>query len=84
MCPPRWPAPGSTDLLEAARRQLGPAVAEVLLAEGAAMTAHEAVGFATGSDAGEPMGGAVPACHPAAAARDAQLGRGVHPDRAGT
>ncbi len=47
------------DLLEAARRQLGPAVAEVLLAEGAAMTAHEAVGFATGSDAGEPMGGAV-------------------------
>ena len=72
------------DLLEAARRQLGPAAAEALLAEGAAMTAHEAVRFATGSDAGEPMGGARPARHPAAAVRDAQLGRGVHADRAGT
>ena len=39
------------DLLEAARRQLGPAPWRRLLAEGAAMSAHEAVGFATGSDA---------------------------------
>ncbi len=46
------------DLLESARRQLGPATAEALLAEGAAMSAHDAVRFATGSDAGEPAGGA--------------------------
>ena len=45
------------DLLDSARRQLGPTTAEALLAEGAAMSAHDAISFATGSDAGEPAGG---------------------------
>ncbi len=53
------------DLLESARRQLGPAAAEALLAEGAAMSAAGAVRLATGSGRGDlpgdPARPAVPA-----------------------
>jgi predicted ATPase/DNA-binding CsgD family transcriptional regulator len=52
------------DLLDSARRQLGPAVAESLLADGAAMSAHDAVSFATGSDGGAPGGAVRPAIPP--------------------
>ncbi|HEY2691484.1 MAG TPA: tetratricopeptide repeat protein [Streptosporangiaceae bacterium] len=47
------------DLLDSARRQMGPAVADGLLADGAAMSAHDAVRFATGSDGGALPGDAV-------------------------
>jgi predicted ATPase/DNA-binding CsgD family transcriptional regulator/Tfp pilus assembly protein PilF len=56
------------DLLDSARRQLGPSAAEALLAEGAAMSADGAVRFATGSQGGEFAGdGARPAAPPQAA-----------------
>jgi DNA-binding NarL/FixJ family response regulator len=41
------------DLLESARRQLGPPVAAALFAEGAAMSASDAVKLAKGSDGSE-------------------------------
>jgi DNA-binding CsgD family transcriptional regulator len=47
-----------SSLLEAARRQLGESAPDTLLAEGAAMSAHEAVRFATGPGRGEPPVGA--------------------------
>jgi predicted ATPase/DNA-binding CsgD family transcriptional regulator/Tfp pilus assembly protein PilF len=46
------------DLLESARRQLGSSTAEALFAEGAAMSASEAVKLARGSDGGEFPGDA--------------------------
>ena len=56
-------------LLEAARRQLGQPATDALLAEGAAMSAHEAVRLATGPGRGErpgDAGNADPAQPPAA------------------
>ena len=46
-------------LLDSARRQMGPAVADGLLADGAAMSAYDAVRFATGSGGGALPGDAV-------------------------
>ncbi len=56
------------DLLETARRQLGPPGAEALLAEGAAMSAGEAVRLATGSGLGDLPGDAARPAIPAQAA----------------
>jgi predicted ATPase/DNA-binding CsgD family transcriptional regulator len=44
-------------LLEAAREQLGAPAVAALLAEGSAMSAHEAVRFAAGPGSGEPAAG---------------------------
>jgi predicted ATPase/DNA-binding CsgD family transcriptional regulator/Tfp pilus assembly protein PilF len=61
-------------LLEPAGRQLGEAATAELIAEGAAMSAHEAVRFAAGSGGGVPVGHgaqlAVPPQAPALAAAD--------------
>ncbi len=51
-------AGGPGGLLEAARRQLGPPATDTLLAQGAAMSAHEAVRLATGPGRGESPGDA--------------------------
>jgi predicted ATPase/DNA-binding CsgD family transcriptional regulator len=56
------------DLLEAARRELGPPAAEALLAEGAAMSADEAVRLATGSGSRGLAGDAAQLAVPAQAA----------------
>jgi predicted ATPase/DNA-binding NarL/FixJ family response regulator len=56
------------DLLESARRQLGPLAAEALLAEGTAMSADAAVRLATGSDGGKLPGDASRPAVPAQAA----------------
>ncbi len=56
------------DLLQAARRELGPSAAEALLAAGAAMSADEAVRLATGSDRGALSGDAARPAVPAQAA----------------
>jgi predicted ATPase/DNA-binding CsgD family transcriptional regulator len=66
-------APGRRDgLLDAARDQLGPPAVAVLLAEGAAMSAHEAVRFAAGPGSGESAVHAGPP--PAAPGPDARPG----------
>jgi predicted ATPase/DNA-binding NarL/FixJ family response regulator len=57
---PAAPVPGRRDgLLDAARAQLGPAAVAALLAEGSAMSAHDAVRLATGP-AGEAPAPAAP------------------------
>jgi predicted ATPase/DNA-binding CsgD family transcriptional regulator len=67
---PSAPARASLDdLLGSARRRLGPPAAEALLAEGAAMSADEAVRLATGSESDEFPGDALPAVPPQAAPR---------------
>jgi len=56
------------DLLQAARRQLGPPTAEALLAEGAALSADAAVRLATASGIGDLPGDAARPAVPAQAA----------------
>jgi len=61
-------APGRRDgLLEAARDRLGPSAVAALLAQGSAMSAHEAVRFAAGPGSGEVPAEAASAAEPAAA-----------------
>jgi predicted ATPase/DNA-binding CsgD family transcriptional regulator len=52
-------------LLDAARRELGPPAADTLLAQGAAMSAYEAVRFAAGPARGEPRGDGAGSAAPA-------------------
>ena len=74
-------AGGPGGLLEAARRQLGPPATDTLLAQGAAMSAHEAVRLATGPRPRRVPRRRRPDRGPGAAPR---LRRGRPADRAGT
>jgi len=65
-----------SSLLEAARGQLGESAPDTLLAEGAAMSAHEAVRFATGPGRGESPGGAARNVVPEQAASPLSSGAG--------